>query len=102
MRRATNHLLCAPSMRWSVGCLLVGLLLVRDARADDNIVAPVPTTPIEVQYPEHAHGEAEVVLELLVAEDGSVARVGVKSGAEPFAEAARRKAEVLRFAPATR
>jgi len=75
------------------------------ASADDAaIVAPVPKAPIEVPYPSAAaaHGDAEVILEVLIAEDGSVARVMKQSGAEPFGEHARRHVEALLFSPALR
>lgn len=77
-------------------------LVAPAARAEDAVVAPAPRAPIEVPYPAEAHGDGEVVLEVLVAEDGSVSRVVVKSGAEPFAEAARRHVESALFTPATR
>jgi hypothetical protein len=72
------------------------------AAADDVVVAPAPLAPIEPSYPEGAHGEAEVVLELTVAEDGSVARVTHRTGPEPFAEVAQRYVERVVFSPATR
>lgn len=67
-----------------------------------NVTAPVPTSPIEVPYPEGAHGEAEVTLEVLVAEDGTVSRLEVRSGSEPFASAARSSVSRVRFEPAKR
>jgi hypothetical protein len=53
-------------------------------------------------YPEHASGDAVVVLELLLAEDGSVVSVKVTSGEEPFAEVARVAAARFTFEPARR
>jgi hypothetical protein len=71
------------------------------ARAEvQGIVAPSALDSIAVAYPEGAHGDAVVELELLIAEDGTVARSAVKSGEAPFAEAARAAAENFRFSPA--
>ncbi len=72
------------------------------ARAEQSIVAPVPVAPLEVPYPAGAHGDAEVVVELLVGEDGSVTRVTLREGAEPFATATRERAEGFVFTPAKR
>lgn len=66
------------------------------------MVAPSPITSVEVPYPEAAHGDAVVVLELVIAEDGSVANASVREGAPPFADAARLGAESFRFTPAMR
>jgi iron complex outermembrane receptor protein len=89
--------------RWPfVLALTLGLASTRAAEAQETIVAPAPLAPIEVTYPEGAHGDAEVVLEVLVAEDGSVVRITLRSGAEPFAEIARRRVETVLFSPATR
>jgi len=41
-------------------------------------------------YPEGAHGAADLVFELVIAQDGSVGDVSVREGSEPFASAARR------------
>lgn len=82
------------------------MLATIDAVADEtpatNVVAPVPSSPIEVPYPEGGHGEAEVILEVIVAEDGTVSRLEVRSGAEPFASAARASVSKVRFEPAKR
>jgi TonB family protein len=67
-----------------------------------NVTAPVPLSPIEVPYPEGGHGEAEVVLEVLVAADGTVSRLEVRTGSEPFASAARASVAQVRFEPAKR
>jgi hypothetical protein len=66
------------------------------------VVAPSPITSVEAPYPEGAQGDAVVVLELVIAEDGSVANAAVREGDAPFADAARLAAESFRFTPATR
>ncbi len=67
-----------------------------------NIVAPAPQSSLDVPYPKGAAGDAWVGLELLIAEDGSVASATVREGAAPFADAARLAAESFRFRPALR
>lgn len=67
-----------------------------------QIVAPAPLGSHEVAYPQGARGDAEVILELVIAEDGSVATAAVRDGQAPFAEAARVAAQSFRFTPATR
>ena len=53
-------------------------------------------------YPAGAQGAAEVVLELVIAQDGSVDDVSVREGSEPFASAARLAVTGWQFTPATR
>ncbi len=80
-------------------------LFATPARAADEalgITAPKPLGPLEVPYPEGAHGDAVVELELVVGADGAVVTSSVKSGDPPFAEAARFGAESFRFTPATK
>lgn len=87
-------------LRWAF-CL--ALLVPGVAKADAHgIVPPTPLDSIAVAYPEGAHGDAVVELELVIAEDGTVAHVTVKDGAAPFDEAARRAAERFRFTPANK
>jgi hypothetical protein len=70
--------------------------------APPGITPPSPIGSIAVDYPAQAHGDAVVELELLLAEDGTVAQAEVKRGEPPFAEAARLAAEHFRFVPAAR
>jgi TonB family protein len=58
--------------------------------------APAPA------YPDGAHGDASVVLEIDVGADGDVIQARVIEGDEPFASAARTAALRFRFEPATR
>lgn len=97
-------------MRWSawwvlfwcvVCCCFVATKLVR-AQDTPSIVAPVPISSLDVAYPDGAHGDGEVSLELVIAEDGSVASAVVREGPPAFAEAARVAAEGFRFRPAER
>ena len=67
--------------------------------------APVrPPSPLEtdVDYPEGAQGEAEVVLILTVAVDGSVTKAELASGAAPFSTRALESAKRWKFLPAER
>src|SRR5689334_11075001 len=102
--------------------LLGAPTLARAADGDDaSIEAPVTTTPVTKPapppgavvpphaeategplYPDGAHGDATVVIELTVRRDGSVEKLEVVSGDEPFARAALVAAARFRFAPATR
>jgi hypothetical protein len=65
------------------------------------IVAPKPIDTT-VTYPEGATGDASVILELTVNEDGTVGAVGRVEGPEPFATAASTAAASWKFAPAER
>jgi TonB family protein len=65
-----------------------------------GVTPPKLLTTEPVPYPANGRGDATVVLELLVAEDGSVGGVSVVSGAEPFASAALEAARGWRFEPA--
>ncbi len=91
-------------------------LLPRSARAADPpradptknasallpITPPVPLSPEIVPYPEGAHGEALVVLELLVDDHGDVTESRVVLGDPPFSDAAWTAARAWRFRPARR
>ena len=69
-----------------VGCWLS--LAAAPARAQKpELVAPTQVAAEPVPYPEGAQGAAEVVLELVIAQDGSVSDVSVREGSEPFASA---------------
>jgi TonB family protein len=72
------------------------------APAPSAIVPPKAELTESPFYPEGAHGDATVVIELTVRRDGGVEKLEVVSGAEPFAGAALTAAAKFRFAPATR
>lgn len=57
---------------------------------------------LSVPYPEGAHGDAEVVLDLDIAKDGSVSGARLRRGRNPFARAARLAALGWRFPPSRR
>lgn len=65
------------------------------------MVAPVPRD-VSAPYPEGAHGDAVVVLEIVVDTNGRVAWSRVLAGAEPFLSAAQSAIESFTFEPAER
>jgi hypothetical protein len=67
-----------------------------------SVAAPQLIGDASVPYPEGGEGAAQVVLELLVARDGSVSGSRVVSGEEPFASAALASAKGWHFEPALR
>jgi TonB family protein len=88
--------------------LLVGSSVVAaqppagEPAAAAEITAPQVIESTRAVYPAEATGTARVVLEAVIAEDGSVSKLDVRSGDEPFASAARRAVERWRFTPARR
>ncbi|HTM45063.1 MAG TPA: energy transducer TonB [Polyangiaceae bacterium] len=69
-----------------------------------QVTAPQLTPPKGVQtdvtYPLRAHGDASVILELVIAADGTVQSARALEGASPFAEAAVQSAQKWVFTPA--
>jgi TonB family protein len=84
-----------------LGCALGGAPALARAQKPE-VVAPTQVAAEPVPYPATGHGNAEVVLELVIAQDGSVADVALREGAEPFASAARIAVARWQFTPATR
>lgn len=80
--------------------------LVGVARADDPpppaLVPPALLTPLAPPYPSSAEGDASVLLEVVVAADGSVREVRVVEGVAPFAPLAVESMQAARFSPAMR
>ena len=73
------------------------------ARAESkDLVPPTQLDAEPAPYPEGAHGDAVVVLELEIGKDGAVTDVKVTAGEAPFADVARTAALSWKFAPATR
>ncbi|MBX3225803.1 MAG: TonB family protein [Labilithrix sp.] len=66
------------------------------------LIPPAPIHREPARYPAGATGAANVVLELVVKEDGTVGDVLVREGAEPFAAAAIEAVKAYRFEPAKR
>ncbi|HET7540903.1 MAG TPA: TonB-dependent receptor, partial [Polyangiaceae bacterium] len=87
-------------------CVMLAVLLTwpLSAAAEDlsMLTPPVPEGSTDVPYPPGAEGDARVVLELIVAKDGSVSSATAVEGAEPFAEHARRAVLGWHFVPAQR
>ncbi len=63
---------------------------------------PTPKTPLEVPYPQEAHGDARVDLDVSIDKSGEVTATEVVSGDEPFASRARDAAQRWSFEPARR
>jgi hypothetical protein len=87
----------------AAGILLVASLATTTAARAE--VTPAPSLPVaqgstDVPYPAGAQGDAAVLLELVVEEDGTVSRAVVIEGAEPFAGQARQAVLAWRFVPA--
>lgn len=80
---------------------LAALASSRVAWAEPVLVPPA-ARDVAVAYPAKAHGDAVVVLELVVGADGRVVSARVLAGAEPFLSAVKAAASSFRFAPATR
>ena len=87
-------------MRKSALAALAALAIAGTARAQE-LFAP-QAKDVAVAYPEGAHGDAVVVLELVIAPDGTVASWRVLAGAEPFLSAVKAAVATFRFDPARR
>jgi TonB family protein len=68
----------------------------------ESLEQPRRLDPKDVPYPKAARGSAEVLLEVVIDRDGTVAESSVVSGIEPFADAARSAVVSWRFTPAVR
>ena len=75
-------------MRRGIGGFLAGIVSILSATAPvvaaEALVKPRLVDSVEARYPEGAHGDAEVVLSVLIAEDGRVTEVEARSGDAPF------------------
>lgn len=71
-------------------------------RADVSVTPPAVQGSIDVPYPAGAQGDATVVLEVDIDNDGRVSSAVVTEGNEPFADQARRAVLSWRFTPARR
>jgi len=100
MRRAKSW---RSALLGGVGCVLGLAVWPSRAQAQKpELVAPTQLAAEPVPYPDGGHGAAEVVLELVIAQDGSVSDVSVREGRDPFATAARIAVLRWQFTPATR
>jgi hypothetical protein len=68
------------------------------ARGDNGVIPPRPLET-ELGYPDGAHGDARVVLELLIDDQGHVTGAHAREGNEPFSTFAERGALTWRFEP---
>lgn len=75
---------------------------IASAQGTGALSPPLALGGTDVPYPEGAQGDAVVLLELIVAADGTVTQVEVIDGTEPFAASARARALAWRFEPARR
>jgi hypothetical protein len=72
------------------------------AQEAEALTPPVVRGDTHVPYPLGATGDAVVLLELIVADDGTVTHAEVLEGVEPFAAQARESVLQWRFVPAQR
>lgn len=80
-----------------------GLAAQGEASAEDlRLKPPAIRSDPSVTYPESAAGNETVILELQIGKDGTVGKVVVVDGTEPFAGAAAAAAQSWVFEPATR
>ena len=96
--------LATTQARWSRRLLVTVLLATTDptpAPAAAPIAPPV-TGRHQRRLSRGRTGDSVVVLELVVATDGTVSDAEVLEGAEPFAEQARRAVLTWQFVPAMR
>jgi TonB family protein len=87
-------------LRWFPLC--AAIFFAAPTLSAAELVPPHLVTAPDVPYPEGASGDASVVLELLIDENGDVADVKVEEGEEPFASRAKEGAKSFKFEPATR
>jgi TonB family protein len=86
-----------------LGAAVAGLLLgSAPALASPALVPPRRADATPVPYPPDGHGDASVVLTLVVDAQGSVTDVHVARGERPFAEVAATAVRAWRFEPATK
>ncbi|MCK6535581.1 MAG: TonB-dependent receptor [Polyangiaceae bacterium] len=87
---------------WLLALALCALARPALAQPATDVERPRVIGDTSVGYPEDARGDATVVLELVIADDGEVRDVTVISGEAPFSEVAARSAFRWRFEPARR
>lgn len=67
-----------------------------------QVIAPPRAHETKITYPESGHGDAVVVLEIVVSPEGRVVDWHVIAGGEPFLRAVKGAIESMEFDPATR
>lgn len=85
-----------------VASLLVTLLVATADPGAAPLTPPIAPGDTTVAYPAAGSGDSVVVLELIVAPDGTVSDATVVEGVEPFSDQARRAVLAWRFVPAMR
>ena len=89
--------------RCFVGWLLgVACVVAAASAVAAELVKPRLLDSVEAEYPVGAQGDAQVELVALIGEDGRVTELEVRSGEQPFADAARAAVAAWKFAPAMR
>jgi TonB family protein len=84
---------------WLLG---VACLLATASAVAAELVRPRLIDSVEAKYPANGHGDAQVELVVLIGEDGRVTELEVRSGEQPFADAARAAVAAWKFTPAMR
>jgi len=101
-RHAQSPVHCSLTGAAMLLALFVAWTSVAWAQPAATLSPPVLQGSSDVPYPPDAKGDAVVVLELVVEEDGSVSRAEVQEGIEPFAAQAKQAVLTWRFTPARR
>ncbi len=73
---------------------------VAEAEEAGDLQWPTPVR-VSVEYPEGGRGDAQVLLELVVEDDGQVSEAEVVTGSPPFAQRAQEAAREWTFGPAS-
>ena len=84
---------------WLLGVVCV---LATASAVAAELVKPRLLDSVEAKYPDGGHGDAQVELAVLIGEDGRVTELEVRSGEQPFADAARAAVAAWTFTPAMR
>jgi hypothetical protein len=101
------HAMCvfAASLAVSLTVVLAGATASAQPASGTEkaeLLRPKVLSDTRVDYPAGARGDAEVVLELVIGEDGSVEEVRAKRGDDPFVSVSIHAAKQWRFEPARR
>lgn len=86
----------------ATGCAVLVAPAAVSAQAAVPVTPPVAMGGTDVPYPPNAQGEAVVLMDLVVAKDGTVSSVELLEGLEPFAAQALTAVRGWRFSPARR
>jgi hypothetical protein len=92
----------SPRVRLLLVLALVLLVPGRALAQPADVVRPELISGPDAPYPDDAHGDTSVLLELDLAEDGTVTAARTREGEPPFEAVARVTVLSWRFSPATR